>query len=71
MAGLWGLVCGWLLEQLVSRIIDPLAEVTLVISSAYIAYFAAENLLSCSGVITVVSMGLYMGHAKTAISLGV
>ena len=57
------------MEQVISRIIDPLAEVTLMISSAYIAYFIAETWFRCSGVLTIVSMGLYMGHAKTAVSL--
>ncbi len=57
LAALWGLLCGWILEQIVSRIIDPLAEVTLVISAAYIAYFVGETALKCSGVLTVVSMG--------------
>ena len=57
LAAVWGLLCGWVLEQIVCRIIDPLAEVTLVISGAYIAYFAGETWLLCSGVITVVAMG--------------
>ena len=66
-AGAWGLLCGWVLEQIVSRIIDPLAEVTLVLSSAYIAYFAAESWLGCSGVLTVVSMGRCTGWGSMII----
>src|SRR5579884_222807 len=56
-----GLVLGWLLAQVQLRIDDPLIEITLSFLTAYAAYLAAEN-LHLSGVLAVVTAGLYVGR---------
>ena len=54
--------CGRLFNQ-------PLVEITLTITAAYIAYFIAENLFHVSGVVAVVVLGLVLASfGRTKIS---
>jgi monovalent cation/hydrogen antiporter len=55
-----GLVTGWIIKQVRSRIDDPPTEITISILSGYAAYLPAEE-LGASGVIAAVTVGVYMG----------
>ncbi len=60
LGGLVGGGCGWLVSRWVRRIYnDPLLETVLSITSAYLTYFVAEQVLHASGVVAVVMLGLY------------
>lgn len=64
-AGVGALVLAW-----VGRIFNqPLVEITLTITAAYIAYFIAEHVFHVSGVVAVVSLGLMLASfGRTRIS---
>jgi monovalent cation/hydrogen antiporter len=55
-----GLVAGWVIKEVRSRIDDPPTEITISILSGYAAYLPAEQ-LGLSGVIAAVTVGIYMG----------
>jgi monovalent cation/hydrogen antiporter len=55
-----GLIAGWIIKQVRSRIDDPPTEITISILSGYAAYLPAEE-LGASGVIAAVTVGIYMG----------
>jgi monovalent cation/hydrogen antiporter len=55
-----GLVAGWIIKEVRSRIDDPPTEITISILSGYAAYIPAEE-LGVSGVIAAVTVGVYMG----------
>jgi monovalent cation/hydrogen antiporter len=55
-----GLVAGWVIREVRSRIDDPPTEITISILSGYAAYLPAEE-LGASGVIAAVTVGIYMG----------
>ncbi|MGH2783178.1 MAG: Na+/H+ antiporter [Thermoleophilaceae bacterium] len=55
-----GLVAGWLIREVRSRVDDPPTEITISILSGYAAYLPAEE-LGVSGVIAAVTVGIYMG----------
>jgi monovalent cation/hydrogen antiporter len=55
-----GLVAGWIIKEVRSRIDDPPTEITISILSGYAAYLPAEE-LGVSGVIAAVTVGVYMG----------
>jgi monovalent cation/hydrogen antiporter len=55
-----GLVAGWIIREVRSRIDDPPTEITISILSGYAAYLPAEE-LGASGVIAAVTVGIYMG----------
>ncbi len=55
-----GLVAGWIIREVRSRIDDPPTEITISILSGYAAYIPAEE-LGASGVIAAVTVGIYMG----------
>ena len=54
-----GLVIGWVVDQFERRIDDSPIEITISILVPYATYLAADN-LHCSGVLAVVSCGLYL-----------
>ncbi len=54
-----GLVAGWLIRQVRSRLDDPPTEITISILSGYVGYLPAEE-LGLSGVVAAVTTGLYM-----------
>src|SRR3989449_8664323 len=56
-----GLAVGWLLAAVRRRIHDPEVENTISLLSGYAAYLPAEH-FGVSGVLAVVSMGLYLGR---------
>lgn len=64
-AGVGGVVLAW-----VGRVFNqPLVEITVTISAAYIAYYIAENVFHVSGVVAVVSLGLILASfGRTRIS---
>jgi Na+/H+ antiporter len=55
-----GLVAGWIIKEVRSRIDDPPTEITISLLSGYAAYLPAEQ-LGVSGVIAAVTVGIYMG----------
>ncbi len=55
-----GLLAGWIIKEVRSRIDDPPTEITISILSGYAAYIPAEE-LGLSGVIAAVTVGVYMG----------
>ena len=57
-----GLVLGWLISQVISRIDDHLIEITLTSVLAYGSYLIGEHLLGVSGVLAVVAAGLVNGN---------
>jgi len=65
-----GLAVGAVFLFWIGRLFNqPLIEITLTISAAYIAYFIAENLFHVSGVVAVVSLGLLVASlGRTRIS---
>lgn len=65
-----GVVIGWLVVTWLKRVFnDALFEITMVISAAYLAFFAAEHFFHVSGVLALVSYGIMMaGVGRTRIS---
>lgn len=65
-----GLTIGALILFWIGRLFNqPIIEITLTISAAYIAYFVAENIFHVSGVVAVVTLGLLLaGIGRTRIS---
>src|SRR5580765_2424976 len=57
---LFGLVVGWLAEQFHRRIVDAPIEITVSLLTPFAAYLPAER-LGISGVLSVVTAGLYLG----------
>jgi Na+/H+ antiporter len=55
-----GLVVGWLAELFHRRVDDPPIEITVSILTPFVAYLPAER-LGVSGVLAVVTAGLYLG----------
>ncbi|TAL06279.1 MAG: Na+/H+ antiporter, partial [Verrucomicrobia bacterium] len=55
-----GLVVGWLAEQFHKRVDDAPIEITVSLLTPFVAYLAAEH-LAVSGVLAVVTAGLYLG----------
>ena len=55
-----GLALGWLIAQIERRVEDATIEITLSILSPYVVYLAADQ-LRASGVLAVVTAGLYLG----------
>jgi len=55
-----GLAVGWLAAQFHRRVNDPPIEITVSLLTPYVAYLIAER-AGCSGVLAVVSAGLYLG----------
>jgi CPA1 family monovalent cation:H+ antiporter len=56
-----GLAVGFFVTHLHRQLRDPAVEITLSILSPYLAYLPAEK-LGFSGVLSVVTAGLYIGH---------
>ncbi|MFT6986147.1 MAG: NhaP-type Na+/H+ or K+/H+ antiporter [Psychromonas sp.] len=65
-----GLTIGAIILLWIGRLFNqPIIEITLTISAAYIAYFVAENIFHVSGVVAVVTLGLLLsGIGRTRIS---
>eukprot|EP01065_Artemidia_motanka_P012084 TRINITY_DN16595_c0_g1_i2.p1 TRINITY_DN16595_c0_g1~~TRINITY_DN16595_c0_g1_i2.p1 ORF type:complete len:1455 (+),score=494.31 TRINITY_DN16595_c0_g1_i2:42-4406(+) len=64
-----GLVFAVLAEQVLEKVFnDPLVEVTLTLSVAYMTFFVAEGLLHVSGVLALVVLGLYLSYHCQAFS---
>lgn len=57
---LFGLFVGWLAEQFHRRVVDPPIEITVSLLTPFAAYLPAEG-LGVSGVLAVVTAGLYLG----------
>jgi monovalent cation/hydrogen antiporter len=57
---LMGLIVGWLASQAQRRLDDPPVQITLSILTPFAAYLPADQ-LGVSGVLSVVSAGLYLG----------
>jgi len=55
-----GLAAGWLAEQFHRRVEDPPIEITVSLLTPFAAYLSAER-LGVSGVLAVVTTGLYLG----------
>jgi Na+/H+ antiporter len=55
-----GLLAGWLIKEIRSRIDDPPTEITISILSGYAGYLPAEE-LGVSGIIAAVTTGVYVG----------
>jgi CPA1 family monovalent cation:H+ antiporter len=59
-----GLIVGWIIRQLRSRLDDPPTEITISLFTGYAAYLPAER-LELSGVLAAVTAGIYLGwHAS-------
>jgi Na+/H+ antiporter len=58
---LLGLAVGWLAEQFHKRVDDAPIEITVSLLTPFVAYLAAER-LGVSGVLAVVTAGLYLGR---------
>lgn len=56
-----GLLVGWLAEQFHRRVEDASIEITVSLLTPFVAYLAAER-LNVSGVLAVVTTGLYLGR---------
>jgi len=56
-----GLVVGWVVLPLWARVRDPSIFIALSLLTAYAVYVLAEEVLHVSGVLAVVSYGLYRG----------
>lgn len=65
-----GVAFGGLVNYAVKKVFnDPLFEITIIVSAAYLIFFIAENLLHVSGVLGLVAYGLMMaGIGRTRIS---
>ena len=57
-----GLIAGWLYVLLLKRFDDAPVENTITVIAPFTAYIAAENLLHVSGVLAVVTAGLYFAR---------
>src|SRR4051812_12127803 len=62
-----GLASGWLVAQVRRRLPETLPEITLTLASPYFAYLPAE-ILGVSGVIAVVTSGVYVGWVSPELS---
>jgi len=60
VGNLVGLAVGWLAEQFHKRVEDAPIEITVSLLTPFVAYLAAER-LGLSGVLAVVTAGLYLG----------
>jgi CPA1 family monovalent cation:H+ antiporter len=58
----FGLAVAWVVRQVRMRIDDPLVEITVTLLTPFLAYAPAEELLHVSGILAVVSSGLYLGY---------
>src|SRR5450432_1807708 len=58
---LLGLLVGWLAQQFHKRVDDAPIEITVSLLTPFVAYLAAER-LGVSGVLAVVTAGLYLGR---------
>ena len=47
---------------------DPAVEITITLSSTYVTFYIAEDVLHISGVLAVVLLGLVMNRMRTRIS---
>jgi Na+/H+ antiporter len=65
-----GLLLGWITSSMMGRVFnDPLVEITLTVILAYAAMVVAEAILHVSGVMAIVTAGLWMsGPGKSRIS---
>lgn len=58
-----GLICFWVVAQIRTRVTDPILDTAISIVTPFAAYVAAENhWVHASGVISVVTAGLLLGH---------
>ena len=62
-----GMAAGWLVAQVRRRVEVPLAESTVTLASPYLAYLPAE-IAGVSGVIAVVTTGVYLGWRSPDLS---
>ena len=58
----FGLLVAWVVRQARMRIDDPLVEITVTLLTPFVAYAPAEEILGVSGILAVVSSGLYLGY---------
>ena len=66
---LLGLAFGWVAVFWVRRVFnDPLIEITITMSFTYLTFFVAEHTCHFSGVIAVVTFGLYLNQNRLVIS---
>ena len=65
----WGVGFGLLASFWLARVFNnPVIEITITLTTAYLAFFSAE-VIGCSGVLAVVALGLFMGkEGKVSIS---
>ena len=65
-----GLIIGYIVNAWLKKVFnDPLFEITIIISAAYLTFFLAEHLFKVSGVLGLVAFGLMMaGVGRTRIS---
>ena len=66
----FGLIFAFLVVQWLRMVFnDPLTEITITLSAAYLCFFISEYFLNVSGVLAVVCLGLYFGiFGRTAVS---
>lgn len=64
---LLGLLVGWLAEQFHRRVVDAPIEITVSLLTPFAAYLTAEH-LGFSGVLAVVTAGLYLGWRSPEIT---
>jgi sodium/hydrogen exchanger 10/11 len=61
IGALWGVGVGVVASFWLARVFNnPVIEITITLSSAYLTFYSAE-VLGCSGVLAVVALGLFMG----------
>ncbi|CAN5743638.1 Na+/H+ antiporter [soil metagenome] len=58
---IFGLIFAWIILPLWARVRDPSVFIALSLLTPYTVYIAAEKLLGVSGILAVVSYGLYRG----------
>eukprot|EP01059_Diplonema_ambulator_P027513 TRINITY_DN4576_c0_g1_i1.p1 TRINITY_DN4576_c0_g1~~TRINITY_DN4576_c0_g1_i1.p1 ORF type:complete len:1232 (+),score=421.04 TRINITY_DN4576_c0_g1_i1:247-3696(+) len=64
-----GLVVGIISEWCLSKVFnDALIEITITVCAAYMTFFIAEGFLHVSGVLALVTMGVWISHHRQAIS---
>ncbi len=63
-----GLAVAWLVNELVSRLDDSPIENTILIMTSYAAYLIADS-LTVSGILSVVTAGLYLGRRSSGLFL--
>ena len=67
-----GLVLGYISVALLRCIFnDAVAEITVTIAAAYCTFYIAEGLFHASGVLALVTLGVYMGSYRACISVEV